>query len=240
MRGVVILSILICILALAACEPALETRPTSEFEQAPTPSGQQQIQIDPCADVSCEQNMICEEGSCVCDAGMKSCNGACIAQDACCSDADCASGTCQNNTCVLQCDFGEVFEDGECQCAEDRKYCREQDKCIPLDSCCIHAQCDSFERCVPLQTRARLCAEFDGKSTCRMLADIGFDDRITINDKSFIVEGDQWLNDGSVTFSIDNETLTLHKNERKALGNIIFYQEGAEELGGFCKRDDAD
>lgn len=226
--------LLVFLVFLAACEPALQTRPTSEY-QLPEETSDEPVNL--CADVSCNENEECYQGDCICEEGYKTCNNTCIPDDQCCTTDDCAEGTCEQGICVQDCHFGETFEDNACDCGSDRKYCPEQDRCIPRDACCVHSQCDRDQRCVPVQLRARLCLETDNKTKCRLLADNGRDEVVAVNNVDYRLEATNWWNDNTITFTVNNETIRLDKNDQHTLANIAFYYENFEEVGGYCKED---
>lgn len=220
-----------------ACNPSLDTAPTS---QRSVPVEIVPVAEDLCAAVSCPVGMICSAGNCMCSSGMKECDNACIDSDACCSNADCDSGTCEDGKCVIatECEFGEILKNGECRCAPDKIYCGEQDKCIDREDCCVHSQCNRFERCVPTNWRASLCVKFGEKKSCKVLADHERTEFFKINDVEYRAGAVEWWSDGSVTFMIENESVRIGENVTIPHLNASFFHEGIDVVGGFCKEDE--
>ena len=232
--------ILIALLILAACEPALQTIPTSEYKslEATTET------VDLCKDVNCTGGQVCQAGNCGCPTGKKLCNNDCISSTECCTDDDCDSGNCQDGVCLeaKECKFGEELKKGECRCAEDKFYCGEQGKCIDRTDCCIHSQCKSFERCVPTNWRTSLCIQIEEKKQCKLLSDLNRTELYEIKDNEFRIGATDWWNDGSITFNFSNESIRLRPNELKSYetANATLFHEGIEVIGGFCKEDEDD
>lgn len=222
------------LLVLAACsEPSLRALPTENPETVNAEPG------NLCDDVTCPNNQFCQNGECTCLDNQKLCNGECIQQDSCCSEADCDTGHCIDGACI-DCPYGMSFQDGQCRCANDKKWCPEQNKCIDRDDCCIHQLCNAFERCVPTIWRTQLCFEQENKKTCRLLTDTGFDEVVAINGTEYRVKPANWWQDGSISFRINNQTVRVAENQRLEHDNIILYHESIEEFGGYCKIDEAD
>ena len=219
---------------LIGCEQALQTIPTSDL------SSQQEVtqETDPCALILCKPTEVCKGGSCVCPTDTKRCGDACVSELNCCSDSDCGKGYCVQGNCITDCQYGQVFEDGECQCAPDRKLCEEQGKCIAKTSCCIHSQCDRNERCVPTSFRTRLCFEADGKKICRLLVDNERSEFIEIANHNFEAQIATFFSDKSVNFVIGNQTLKLAAQTPTDLLGVTIFHEGVDEVGGFCKADE--
>ncbi len=230
--------LILMLLILAACETGIDTIPTDEYQKPVTQS--KTIVTNPCDNVTCSEGKICTKGQCQCEQGTKECGSACISEKTCCNTSDCETGDCVNGECIQECEYGKEFKSEECKCTKDRFYCEAQSKCIERDSCCQHTECDNFERCVPTQLRARLCMEIEGKKICRLFGDNGREDLVTINDADYRISATNWWQDKSITFKINQEELRLANNQTKTISNISFYHESIEELGGFCKEDDAD
>lgn len=222
---------------LLGCQPALQATPTSEIEQ---PAQETQQETDSCASVLCKPDEVCKGGVCGCPSDMKKCGDACISELSCCTDADCGEGHCASGTCITTCAFGEEFVNDECQCTSERKYCEEQDKCIPRNSCCIHTQCERNERCVPTNLRTHLCFEFGDKKICRLLADNERSELVDIGNQSFRAQALDFFSDGSVEFLVDNETRSLTPNKPFVLRGVSIFSEEGDEVGGFCKADEED
>jgi hypothetical protein len=224
---------------LVACQPYIQAVPTSE-RQAPVEAELSAPETDNCAEVACPSGQTCIDGKCSCPFGEKMCDGDCIDQDGCCADNDCASGVCEDGRCEAtpDCEYGEVFKNGECQCAADKTYCKEQGKCIDRGDCCVHSQCDRFNRCVETGWRVSLCARVDEKKLCKVLADLGRTEEFEIKGTEFTAKPLMWLSDGSVDINISNTTIRISENVTTSYGNITLFQEGIEVTGGFCKEDE--
>jgi hypothetical protein len=232
------------LILLAACESALQTIPTSQYQPTVETSTVTEKQIDACANVTCQAGHICQAGICGCPTDKKECNSDCIDENSCCTDDDCETGTCQDGTCfeAEECKFGEALKKGQCQCAPDKVYCSEQRKCIDKNDCCVHSQCPSFERCVPTLYRTSLCIKIGEKRICKIVADNKRAEVFNVLDFSFRITATDWWSDEGVTFEINNETIRLATNETTEYqpANATLYQEGIEILGGYCKEDEED
>jgi len=228
----------VLLLILLACEPALQTIPTSEYQ--PAVEAQTTQTSDLCKNVNCTNGQTCQNGKCACPDDKKLCDNKCISKEKCCTDKDCETGLCLNSTCTTpkECSLGEEFKNGECTCAKDRIYCPEQKKCINKDKCCTHAQCDSFERCVPTSLKASLCIIIEDKKVCRALADQDRTELFTVKETEFKVKPTDWWNDNSITFTINNQSIRLKFNELTNFSNATIYQEGITISGGYCKEDE--
>jgi hypothetical protein len=225
---------------LAACQPYIQSTPTSQYQGTVATELSEENQTDSCATVACPSGQVCQEGKCGCPFGEKKCDNVCIDKKACCVDADCASKACNEGKCVPapDCEFGETYKNGECQCAAGKVYCREQGKCIAKDGCCVHSQCDNFERCVETGWRTSLCAKVDEKKTCKIIAERKRLELFEIKGNEFRVNAIAWLSDGSVDFNVSNKTIRLAENITSEYGNVTLFQEGIEVIGGFCKEDE--
>jgi hypothetical protein len=224
---------------LVACQPYIQAVPTSE-RQVPVEAELSVPETDSCASVSCPSGQNCVNGKCTCPFGEKMCKNECISKKACCNDKDCASGVCNDGECTKapDCEYGEVFKNGECQCAADKTFCKEQGKCIERGDCCVHSQCDTFNRCVETGWRASLCAKVGEKKLCKVIADRGRTEEFEIKGIVFTAKPDTWLSDGSIDVNISNETIRLAENVTTEYGNVTLFQEGIEVTGGFCKEDE--
>ncbi len=239
--------LLTVLVLLAACEPALHTIPTSEHQSPVEEELVVELQ-DVCEDVTCPTGQVCQEGACGCPTGKKLCDEKCITSSACCTDDDCDSGSCEKSVCVTpeECRFNEEWKDGECACAEDHIYCREQDKCIGRNDCCVHSQCDRFQRCVPTNLRASFCIKIDEKKQCKIISDLNRTELFEVKDYDFRINATEWWHDGSVTFSVNNESVHLDANATQKYSNetldvnVTLFHEGIEITGGFCKDDEED
>ncbi|MBW2969973.1 hypothetical protein KY309_00810 [Candidatus Woesearchaeota archaeon] len=228
--------LLILLLILASCEPALQTTPTSEYQ--PTVDIVQET-TDLCKDVECPNEQVCNQGECECKTGMKRCDGRCIPSEECCTDKDCEQGTCKKGECTtVECSIGEEYNEGECQCQEGMIYCADQKKCIDKNDCCRHQECDSFQRCVPTNYKTSLCIKIAEKKLCKTFADQERSELYTVLDTDFRVEPTNWWNDQSITFEINNQTIRLPQNKTITLENATLFLEGFEKIGGYCKEDE--
>gem|GEM_PF-3717211 len=210
-----ILSILLLI--LAACEPTLRTIPTSELQNTNTEQIESNSQTDPCENILCLSGQFCNQGKC--------------------EKIEPEVETVELEIPTV-CAFGEVFEGEECTCEEGRYWCGEQQRCIPNGDCCVHTQCDRFERCVPTQLRVRLCADLPTGKLCRLLSDNGRKELAVINSIDMRLGVANWFNNESINFTLNNDSLLLSRNQKAELMGSIFHYETFEEYGGFCKLDE--
>ncbi len=224
---------------LVACQPYIQTVPTSQHQGAVVVE-LSEAQTDLCENVTCSDGQVCKDGKCECQNGKKLCGNECIDSKDCCSGKDCASGICDEGVCgeAPDCRYGEILKNGKCQCAADKLYCKEQDKCIGRNDCCVHSQCERFERCVETNYRVSLCAKVDEKKICKIVADRNRTELYEIKENTFTVEPLSWLSDGSVELNVSNETIRLAGNVTTQYGNVTLFQEGIEVTGGFCKEDE--
>lgn len=225
---------------LAACQPYVQSTPTSQYQRIVDTELSEQTQTDSCESVACQSGQVCKDGKCTCPFGEKKCGNACIERNACCLDNDCVSGACDEGKCVPapDCEFGETYKNGECQCASGKTYCKEQGKCIGRNDCCVHSQCNRFERCVKTDWKTSLCAKVDEKKVCRIIAEKKRLEHFDVKGNEFRVSVMNWLSDGSIDFNVSNTTIRLAENETKLYGEVTLFQEGIEVTGGFCKEDE--
>ncbi len=226
---------------LIACQPEVRTIPTSEY-QAPVEGTVSQQTIDLCANITCTAGKTCQQGNCACPSGKKQCGDDCISKDSCCTNDDCDTGNCEDGICMeaKECRINEESKEGECQCAKDKVYCKEQGKCIDKDDCCVHSQCDRFERCVPTNWRTSFCIKIEDKKLCKLVSDLNRTETFDVKDNEFEVTPTDWWNDESISFLVNNESIRLNTNETKLIEeiNATLFHEGAEITGGFCKEDE--
>lgn len=228
---------LILLLILAACETAIQTVPTSEYQPTVIETGDTPAPTDICKDVNCTKGQICKQGQCVCQEG-KLCDNKCIPEEACCKDNDCPSGKCEKGKCTkAECSLGQEFKNGECQCTADMVYCEEQKKCIQKGKCCVHGQCKQFEKCMQTMWKISLCIQTDDKKQCKIFGDQDRTELYTLNNLTFKAKPVNWWNDKSVTFEINNQTIRLKENVQVNFSNATMYQEGITVSGGYCKED---
>ncbi len=233
------------LILLAACGPAINTIPTSEYVPPYEPPAESKpvISVDQCQDVTCPEGQTCREGECTCSSSKKVCGEECIDKDECCTSEDCSSGYCKEGVCFAaeECKYGEVLKSGECDCGPDMKLCPEQNKCIKREACCIHGQCSGakYERCVPTGWTTRFCLETNEKEICRSLADNNREEYLSL-EESLRVKATDWWSDGSITFTINNESIRIDEGKTQKYNNITIFHEGIEATGGFCKEDDVE
>ena len=168
--------------------------------------------IELCLNVTCGSNTYCSWGSCVCNQGFKVCADQCILNDSCCSNSDCSiDQTCRSGICAsipstpvekpnailnpqinkteqldVECKSNqEKTANNQCTCRQGTRWCDSQYKCIPLDDCCISAECRGTKYCQPFTTSANVCFQTavdgkvcqripQGRTTSIMLASYGF------------------------------------------------------------------
>ncbi|HLF54159.1 MAG TPA: hypothetical protein VI612_00375 [Candidatus Nanoarchaeia archaeon] len=224
---------LLLIFLIACTTTDTWTVPTAQRNVSP------EQETNACENVSCPTGQTCDNGQCACTTG-KLCDGECISNNACCTSSDCDEGICQDNECAIpgKCKIGEEFADGECRCASNTLYCAEQDRCIERGNCCVHTQCERFQRCVPTQYRASLCVKIGEKKFCRIVSDIGREETFTVLNQSFEAKSTQWFADNSIELILNNRTVTLPENSTITFNESIIYHEGVQIVGGFCKEDE--
>ncbi len=229
---------------LVACQPEVRTIHTSEYQPPVDTITIQQPAVDLCENINCTTGKICQEGSCTCPSGKKSCGDDCIASSDCCTDDDCSIGVCDDGECIeaKECRLNEEFDDGECGCVKDKVYCREQGKCIDRDACCIHTECDSFERCVPTNWKTSFCIKIEDKKICKLVSDLNRTETFDIKDNEFEVMPTDWWHDETISILVNNESMRLAMNETVLLEetNATIFHEGVEITGGLCKEDEDD
>jgi hypothetical protein len=231
---------LILLLILMACETAVQTVPTSEYQPTVTDTANIPAEnTDLCKDVNCTSGQVCKEGKCECSSGTKLCSDKCIPKENCCANSDCTSGLCTNGVCAVpkECEYGKEFQNGECQCAKGKFYCEDQKKCINKDSCCKHTECDSFERCMQTTLKTSLCIEVEEKKSCKTFMDQDRTELYDVKGNDYKAKPTNWWNDNSVTFDINNQSIRLKFNVMTNFSNATVYQEGITESGGYCKED---
>jgi hypothetical protein len=226
---------------LIACQPEVRTIPTSEYKTPVEGEIAQQTQ-DLCASVTCLAGKTCLEGECACPTGKKECGEDCIAENACCDDKDCESGSCVDGECVAaqECKLREELKKGKCACASGYYFCKDQNRCIASDDCCVHTECDTFERCVLTNYRTSFCIQSPDKKVCRIISDLNKTELFIVQDLEFRVQATDWWNDDTTTIAIDNQSIRLKANETHEFGNVTVYQEGIQIVGGYCKEDEDD
>jgi hypothetical protein len=214
MRGISLIFSILFI--LAACEPVMNAVPTSEYQGVQTEQELEKPTVqDPC-------DICTDEETCV---------------DNTCKKIDESTDESKDEP-EQTCAFGEAWDGKECACEEGRYWCGEQQKCIPDGDCCFHTQCARFERCVPNQYRARLCAELPSGKLCRLLADNGRTEIVVINNLDTRLGVSDWNNDNSINFTLNNQSLLLFEGKRQEFSGINYYFENLEEYGGYCKEDE--
>ena len=229
---------------LIACQPETHTIPTSEYQPPVDASVNVKVQQtnNLCKDINCTIGKVCKEGTCMCPSGKKVCEDDCIPASDCCTYEDCKSGSCEDGNCVeaQECRLKEEFKKGECQCDSNSFYCKEQGKCLKRGSCCVHTECDRFERCVPTNWRASFCIKIDDKKICEIISDLNRTETFDVKDNEFKVKPTDWWSDESVSLLVNNESMRLVKDETKLVEeiNATLFHEGVEITGGFCKEDE--
>src|SRR3989344_6793986 len=221
----------ILILITACADDAVRTVPFNGTDALQTSAN---VTLD-CG--TCASGETCRNNQCVCTG--KTCEGKCLAANACCTSAECGSGACVGNKCVSKptCAFNEEFSDGECICARGYSRCQDQGKCIKTDSCCFQGNCARGDRCVPTVWRSSVCFKIGDKKTCRLLADNNRTELVTVDNLDYRLKIVEWHSNGNITLVAGNATLQLAKNDSVPFANNFIFQEGIDEIGGFCKED---
>lgn len=222
------------LLILSACN-------TIKTEPGPTEIPKEPViiteTVDLCEGVECDAGKSCVNGACACPSDKKACGEECIAKEACCTDAEC-DGRCYDNECVSDsCDYGKVFQNGKCVCADGFKECKDQEKCIPENSCCNLLGCRSFEDCVPTSFATRICMKNEEKTMCRMINDMLRVEYFNINDHEFRVEPQQFRQN-STQLLIGNETVILQPDAKIDREGVEIWQEDFKVMGGFCREEE--
>ncbi|VVB81953.1 Uncharacterised protein [uncultured archaeon] len=230
---------IILLLILMACEPVVQTVPTSDYQPTITDTAESSP-VDLCKDVNCTNGQVCNAGKCACSAEQKLCGNECIPKERCCTNSDCDTGLCANGVCITpkECEFGQRSQDGECKCAEGKFYCEEQKTCIDNNKCCRHTECQSFEKCMQTNLKTSLCIEIEEKKVCKTFMDQDRTETYDVKNNTFKAKPTNWWNDQSVTFDVNNQSIRLKFNELTNFSNATIYQEGITVTGGYCKEDE--
>jgi len=228
-----ILLVILALFLISACAPPVPAGPRREGISL-------EVEVtDPCEAVSCSENQICVEGTCVCSEEFKACGSECIALNACCDADDCGEGlVCEEGNCVKRiCNFNEVYdgERDECSCASGTKYCRQQNQCIPRDHCCTLNDCTADEDCAKTTYLATVCLK-DGKTSCKSIAKAR-SDSFFIDNERYDVTFDDLFQDGIMGLSVNDKKLTAVnvEDELQVIPGLTMFVEKFEVLGGWCK-----
>ncbi len=232
LRAYVILAVL-AVFLVSACTPELPTGPRREGVAL-------EVEVtDPCEQVSCTENQLCVEGTCVCSEGFKACGSACIAINNCCTSKECGEGlVCDDGTCSKRiCNYNEVYDEerDECSCAPGTKYCRQQGQCIPRDNCCHLNDCPGDETCAGTTYVSTVCLK-NGKTSCKSIAK-GRSDAFFIDNTRYDVYFDNLFQGGLLGLRVNDKVLQeVNTNqELTVIPGLTTYVEKFEVLGGWCK-----
>ncbi len=233
-KRLLIAAMLSVLVILAACAPAtMQARPLNRST------------FDKCAEVTCGANMHCDSGQCLCTGGFKQCGDGCISESKCCSNSDCGPGrTCDAGVCVERpvCGYLETWDDGdkECACVEDAKFCAEQGKCVPAESCCWHTVCDDDQRCAVTTYSGTVCIKADTKK-CKIVHEDGRVEGFFFPQGRYDVQVTRVLEGGMFDLKVNEEVLRrLDINETTTSNdNVTIYVESMQTFGGYC-RDEPD
>ncbi|MBD3361412.1 hypothetical protein GF358_01320 [Candidatus Woesearchaeota archaeon] len=190
-----------------------------------------------CDEIQCKENQYCVNGECVCNDDLKMCKGDCIDQGLCCDSGDCGLGEfCENNKCVKHvCPFNQIYDSKKesCVCDKDSNWCISQNKCIPLNNCCVHSDCGNNRACSPTYFWTSVCVD-DGREKCRSILE-GQNAYFTVNGKGTDIE----------VKSVSEDFVSLKINDKEVNGhpvgapytlnpNAKLYIEATESAGGIC------
>lgn len=165
---------LIALLLLVACTAQTPVAELNETNVTPVSNATPIVETKTCEEVTCGVNEECRQGECFCKIGYKICDGACIPDEECCTYADCGpQESCISKVCVKTefCTYNEEFSAGTCACEEGAKWCAEQQKCIPSNSCCSLPDCNPTGKidrlCKETEYGAYLCVRIGVSEHCR-------------------------------------------------------------------------
>lgn len=202
-----------------------------------------------CKDIKCKTGEYCQEGKCVCAPDYKDCNGNCISVKNCCSKKDCGSREdCKNNTCIQVelCDHLEKWDNERkrCVCQEGNNYCISQNKCIPVDHCCINDDCNpqggNDRYCMPTDFKLYLCLKKSGNKACAYSSILKTNNQYTLLNEGFSITINKMFENKQVSINISNSSNAVKIDGFKMGDEIItnfgiLNYERLEVSGGHCK-----
>lgn len=249
------------ILILIACAGLLYL--ISNTQKAPSIERNQTIQQDLCLGITCQPFAACNQGSCFCEQGFRSCEEACIPNDRCCTTTDCPTGTqCTNGSCYtiqepettefnttepkvttpsvlkqqLTCESNkEKNKNQDCVCRTGTKWCDRQNKCIPLSACCSQSNCNGDDYCKPYITSASFCIENkEGQKACKEVAD-GKPGFVQMGDYAFRVNITQSYFADAVDLSVNGKSYPkIGSGDTIPFDNLNVYVDSITVHGGKC------
>lgn len=240
-----LLMLIVGMLLLTACDQSISSKPIGEGGLL---SGE--TELDPCADISCGKNALCEAGACLCAPDYEDCDSAnpgqnCIPAGGCCSDADCKEEEICNElaACEYSCDKVECMSNKVCYpkqegcfCPDGYKWCDLQELCIPLDNCCGKFDCGREELCSSTIESGRICL-YGQQKICKFLGkgaakDFGIDGKtFTIGAKKF--HYNEW-----VLLQINDEEYQMDVGDNITVDDVTINLELLKTTGGQCKAKD--
>ena len=240
----ILTALLIALVLISGCsDSTIIAQPLSEMNASTVLEVEANVtaaDADPCAEVTCGVNSKCSEGRCACEDGYTNCGGICISNDACCKDSECGPGKiCENSACVsTNCGYNEAYDSvkRKCGCNTESKYCTAQKRCIPKDSCCANAECDSGEGCVLTKFLISVCMK-DDRKLCRTIVEKK-KEVFAVGDFKYYVEFRSVLQNSKIDLIVNEKEFVLLKDELQPLdGNVTMYVESFETIGGYCKEE---
>lgn len=223
---------------LASCQPPEEVS-SLPVEQA----RKEAIERNPCFDVVCSDNEECINGSCACVDSFKSCNDECIPDSNCCNDTSCGEGnTCRDGDCTKSptlCRLNEVwsFDKEKCVCAQDTRFCSEQQKCIPKDKCCFHNECLRVERCSLYVIASQVCVKNGGEHCKKLVEDRR--DSVNVLGTVYDIFMGKVYEDSTIDINFNNELkFNLTEGQNVSVGeNLELSIKDLLVFGGVCKEE---
>lgn len=203
-----------------------------------------------CKEIKCNVGEYCVEGECVCAPNYKDCRGKCVPIDLCCLKTDCATREdCINFQCIQVelCGYLEKWDakSKTCVCQEGAVYCAAQNKCIPIDHCCIMDHCNpkgGNERyCVPTDFKPYICIKKLGNKGCNYLSLIKERNSYTLLDENFDLFIEKIFENNNINIRLaKNSTMQVNLKNFKIGEKYItpfaeVSYEGIEVSGGNCR-----
>jgi len=233
--------LILVMLALTACATSISSKPIGEGGLF---GGQ--TELDPCAEVSCGKNALCDAGACMCAPKYEDCDAAnpgnnCVSPGGCCSDADCTeneicntAAECEYSCDKVECDVNKVCypkQEG-CFCPDGTKWCDLQNLCIPLDNCCGKFDCGREQVCSKTIESGKICLIGEQK-ICKFLGGVAKD--FGIDGKTFTIGAKKFHYNEYVLLQVNDEEYQMSAGENITIDGIIIQLDLLKTTGGQCK-----